>query len=490
MRPCDVCKQEISMKKRIAIISAVLVVVLALSLVFVACNKYKWDSIGGGDASAEVESNGGYAVKQGKYLYYINGFDGTDADNTFGVPVTQAIMRTEVTENADGSWTLTEENKKTSKIVVPKTVLYSSSVKDGGIAVFGEWIYYATPNYDKDKNGNPSTTDVDFMRTRTDGAITQKIATISGRDTRYLFTPNRIIYLSGSSVNYIDFSGMKTNKSINNGKGAQSGTLVETTTGTVLWKMGCDRIFYVQPPTGSDSYKHYNEICSIKLDGSDQKTLATQKDASNEDVLNTFEYTLLAMLPEGDDVTLYYSKTHRNGESDASDGFFCAKASDVDGTEYLMSTQSVTSSANVYPLGYEEGVLLNISSNLYIVKRDDTSKLKDRLIVSGTPTVCYTDKTAKKIYYTSSSVTGLACISYDIEKPDNQALIFNEGVKTDWLELDFIGTNLFFFATDDSNSMHVIDVKNPIYGKKDDDGEALKTDYVGFYRETEEEDEQ
>ena len=96
------------------------------------------------------------------------------------------------------------------------------------------------------------------------------------------------------------------------------------------------------------------------------------------------------------------------------------------------------------------------------------------------------DKTAKKIYYTSSSVTGLACTSYDVKNLDNQALIFSEGVKTDWLELDFIDTNLFFFATDDDNSMHFIDITSPIYGLKDDEGEALKTDYVGFYREKEE----
>ena len=491
------------MKKKIAIISAVLALVLVLSLALVACNAYKWDSIGKADSDKIAESNGGYAVKQGKYLYYVNGFDGTDADNTFGTPVKQAILRSEVNVDSDGTLTV---DRSTTKVVVPKTVLYSSSVKDGGIAVFGEWIYYATPNYDKDKTGTASTTDIDFMRTKTDGSVTQKIAKISGRDTRYLFTESRILYVSGTSVNYIDFSGMKTNKSIDNGKGAKSGTLVENVSGTVLWSMDSDRIFFVESLTGDDSYKQYNNLCSVKVDGSDKKVLATEGtfltgDEKPEDkVLKVFKYTLVNLLVEKDaqgnikDYTLYYTRTHRNGESDTSDGFFCSKISadksekeaqtQFKTDEYRMTTQTVSS---VYPLGYEEGALLTISSNVYKLEKDYAGKLEDRLIVSGTPTICYADKAAKKIYYTISSVTGLASISYDPEHLDNQALIFGEGIKTDWLNLDFIGANLFFFATDDSNYVHYIDVKSPIYGKLDEEGEQEKTEYAGFEREEDEE---
>lgn len=491
------------MKKKLAIISAVLALVLALTVALVACNAYKQASIGAGEPNAEVVSNGGYAVKQGKYLYYVNGYDGTESDNTFGTVTKQNILRSEVTVNADGKW---EIDNTTTKVVVPKTVLYSSSVKDGGIAVFGEWIYYASPNYDKDKTGTASTTDVDFMRTKIDGTITQNIAKISGRDTRYLFTKNRILYVSGSSVNYIDFSGMKTNKSITKpgSSGVSTGTLAENISGTVLWSMDCDRIFFVQSVTGENSYKQYNELCSIKIDGSDKKTLATEgtflegEETPEDKVLKVFKYSLVNMLQEGDDVTLYYTKTHRNGSSDTSDGFFCAKASDLKGTEYLMTTQSVSA---VTPLGYEEGALLTISSNLYKLDKNyspngasgeaELVKLNDRLIVNGTPAICYVDKEAEKIYYTSSSVTGLAYTSYNISKRDNQELVFSEGIKTDWLNLDFVGTNLFFFATDDENYVHFIDITEPIYEVKDDEsGEQKKTPYVGLYREEDDEEEE
>lgn len=491
------------MKKRIAIISAALALVLALSLALVACNGYNRPSIGAGESSAEVVSNGGYAVRQGKYLYYVNGFDGTDADNTFGTPVKQAILRSEIVEEG-GKLTI---DNSTTKMLAPKTVLYSSNVKDGGIAVFGDWVYYASPNYDKDKNGTASTTDVDFMRTKTDGTITQKIAKISGRDTRYLFTPSRIIYISGSSINYIDFTGMKQNKSLDNGAGAKSGTLVENTTGTVLWRMGCDRIFFVQSLTDAEnSFKPYNELCSIKTDGTDKRVIASEKTFLNADekpeesVLKVFKFSLVNMLEQEDGYTLYYTKSHNIGTegststSDVQDGFFCSKISkdksedelqaEFKANEYRMTLQTVSSA---YPLGYEEGALLTISgssSGVYRIDKGYDGTFESRQILGSSATVFFVDQANGKVYYTSGSE--LDCITYE----GNAVALFKEGIKTDWLDLDMIGNNLFFFATDDDNYLHFADITAPsIVGQKDEDDEQIKTPYVGFEREEEDQDE-
>ena len=57
------------MKKKITITAAVLALVLVLSLALVACNEYKWNKLAPGESNADVISNRGYAVKQGKYLY-------------------------------------------------------------------------------------------------------------------------------------------------------------------------------------------------------------------------------------------------------------------------------------------------------------------------------------------------------------------------------------------------------------------------------------
>ena len=53
------------MKKKILSAIAATLILAVCIVCLVACNPYKMDAIGGGDASAKVESNGGYVVKQG-----------------------------------------------------------------------------------------------------------------------------------------------------------------------------------------------------------------------------------------------------------------------------------------------------------------------------------------------------------------------------------------------------------------------------------------
>ena len=106
-------------KKLFSAFAAILVLVISIATL-VACNPYKNTAIGGGDATAPVESNGGYIVKQGNYVYFVNGYVGADADATWGAATKQGIVRAEVKE--DGTI-----DNSTSKLLVPKSV-YNSSV--------------------------------------------------------------------------------------------------------------------------------------------------------------------------------------------------------------------------------------------------------------------------------------------------------------------------------------------------------------------------
>ena len=206
------------MKKKIVLIFTAIALVAVLASCLVACNKgFEWKAVGGGDANAQVESNGGYLVKQGDYIYFINGYVGSDADNTFGTPVKQSIVRVKL--KADGT-----PDNDTAVVIAPKSV-YNSAKKDG-IAIYGDWIYYVTNNYAKDKNGKASTTDSDFMRTKIDGSATQLIATISSRSVEYFFTPTRVWYFESNTLSYVDFSGMKNDGDVTNGKGATSGRFI------------------------------------------------------------------------------------------------------------------------------------------------------------------------------------------------------------------------------------------------------------------------
>lgn len=457
-------RRNIMKKKLFSVFAAVLVLVLCIAAL-VACNPYKADSIGSGDSSAAVESNGGYVVKQGKFVYFINGYVGESADNTWGAATKQGIVRAEI---KDG-----KVDPKSAKLVVPKSVYNSSNV--GGIAIHGEWIYYTSVNTDKDKSGTASTVNTDFMRTKTDGSVTQLIGTIGTRSAKYIFTKSRVLYYTNNTIGFIDFSKMN-DKATDKGNGAVKGTLAENVE-NVVWDYATDSIFYVQTAPSEDSYKNYNNLCTIKADGSGQKVLATQKTFVAEgkdpvqDQLNVFKYSLVNMyVEENGDCTLYYTKSHTLNSSSVSDGLFMAKASDVKGTQKLLNT---IASTTLVPLGYEEGALAYNSDSVYCWY-NGIEKENPVQVTSKSQTIWKVDKAQGVVYYTaSSSAKSISKISYR-EAKDNATVVMEEGIKTDWLVLDFVGNDFYFFASDDDNYLHTVNLET-----FDKDAEDAASTYIG-----------
>lgn len=453
-------------KKHFGLIAAALILVLSMT-VLVACNSYKWDAIGGGNPSAETISNGGYFVRQGGYAYFVNGYVGDSADNTWGTPLKQSIMRAEL--NADGS-----VNNDTAKVLVPKSV-YNKDMK-GGIAVFGEWIYYATPNNEPDKSGTASTTHTDFMRTKIDGSLTQLIGTINSREAQYLFTPTRVLYYLNSTISYIDFSGMKTNKEIKDGSGASHGTIASNVT-SVLWnydaaftsgqgKAASDYIFYTQSVTGDDSYKHYNNLYAVRYDGSDSQLLISEtsylSDGENavDNPLKVFTIALLGSKVESDSaVTIYYTKSHYVGSA-VSVGLYCNKFTLGEGlgaltgegkTEKQLSTQTPTV---IFPISYAEGCLAQASAGYYWYN-GETSLDESRQVTASSVTGWYVY--GDYFYYTaSSSATALYRINY--KQISNAETVLKETIIINYLNLEFDGTTFYFFASDDYSYLHYIDI--------------------------------
>lgn len=451
-------------KKLFSVFAAVLVLVICIAAL-VACNPYKADSIGSGDSSAAVESNGGYVVKQGRFIYFINGYVGESADNAWGAATKQGIVRAEI---KDG-----KVDPTSAKLVVPKSVYNSSTA--GGIAIHGEWIYYTSVNTDKDKTGTASTVNTDFMRTKTDGSVTQLIGTIGTRSAKYLFTTSRVLYYTDNTIGYIDFSGMN-DKATDKGKGAVKGTLAENVE-NVVWSYDTDAIYYVQTAPSEDSYKNYNNLCTIKADGSGQKVLATQNTFVAEgkdpvqDQLNVFKYSLVNMyVEENGDCTLYYTKSHTLNSESKSDGLFMAKASDVKGTQKLLNT---IASTTLVPLGYAEGVLAYNSNSVYCWYNGD-EKENPVQVTTTSQTIWKVDQQKGIVYFTaSSSASSISKISYR-EAKDNATVIMEEGIKTDWLVLDFVGNDFYFFASDDDNYLHTVNLET-----FDKDAEDAASTYIG-----------
>lgn len=462
------------MKKKLFSAIATILIITTCIVCLVACNPYENEPIGGGDASAPVESNGGYVVKQGNYVYFINGYVGADADASWGAAEKQGLVRAEI---KDG-----KIDNSTAKVLVPKSI-YNTS-QNGGIAIYGEWVYYATPNIDKDKNGTASTTNTDFMRTKIDGSVTQLIGTIGTRGAEYFFTESRVYYYTNSTISYIDFSDMKTNKDIDDGKGAEKHTL-ESNVASVVWEYGCNEIYYVTNSSSEDSYKNYNNLCAVNVNGSDKRTLATidtyTKDSSDQ--ANIYKFSLIDMYVEADgSATLYYTKTAANASS--ASGLYCAKANEIGDAskEKLLNT---TASTTLFPLGYNDGALANNSDSVYCWY-NGTNAENPLQVTTTSQTVWKVDAEAGVAYFTeTSSASKLYKISYK-EAKDNASIVIEEGIKTDWLVLDFVGDDFYFFASNDDNFMHTINLKTFDKDAKDEDGNLIGSTYIGIGRAEEE----
>ena len=190
--------------KKVLIAALLICMVAALA----ACGQsFEWGPVEGGDANAVVENNGSLAVKQGDWLYYINGHDSTDnitapSDNYFGeASVKGSIMKSKVGE--DG--TLTD-----TAVVVPK--MFMTSYASGGIYLFGEWIYYVSPTTKTDRDGVVQVDFLEYYRTKIDGTGTQLITMVEGATVNYVFTPSALIYYNGGTLYKVGYTATAVDK--------------------------------------------------------------------------------------------------------------------------------------------------------------------------------------------------------------------------------------------------------------------------------------
>ncbi|MBR2955785.1 MAG: hypothetical protein IKC54_01150 [Clostridia bacterium] len=445
-------------KKHLVSIIAIVALVAVLASVLVGCNKYEWTSIGGGNPNATVESNGGYYVKQGDYVYFINGYDTAETvDNTWGTPVKNSIVRAKL--NADGTYS-------DAVVVVPKQV-YNKDAK-GGFAIFGEWIYYATPNNDKDKSGVASTTHTDFMRTKIDGSVTQLLATINSRTSQYFFTPTRILFKEASSsvVNFIDFSAVDGSKSMDNGKGVAYGTFLENVE-TILWDYNSEYIYFTETVTGDMSYEFCNTLNAIKCDGTDKKVLADKftylTEAEKENYVDyfptkVFSYTLVDMVVENGGVALYYNKSNYVGSQEESRGLFVNKV--VFGGDFNTATEKHLSKNNalssVYALGYEAGALVSTSANKTYLVTSAEAETTANIIIGRAVTIQHVANGT--VYYTDANGGKLYSISTTAY--ENEKVVLEAGIVTDWLSIEFVDGNVFFFDSKEYNYLHKANLAN------------------------------
>lgn len=152
-------------KKICSVIAAVTLLSTAFS--FASCkDSYKGTKIEYTTPSAPAVSNGGFAVKYGEYVYFINGVEDNTAKNKYGDVVKGALMRIKDSD-------LQSSNYDKAETVVP--MLFVAKDYDAGIYIYGDYVYYATPTTDKTvEGGQVANTQLDFKRAKLDGSEAMK----------------------------------------------------------------------------------------------------------------------------------------------------------------------------------------------------------------------------------------------------------------------------------------------------------------------------
>jgi len=202
------------MKKRQVAMSITLAAALATVPVLSGCSGDHYGSISfaAQDTSYAVTSQGGSAVAYGNYVYFINGtrgYDDTDGKaNVWDEVVKGALYRAEFNgekyEGADGltkfrptldadglefKYTDTtdyfDEPIKVVDVdkIAPKTI-GTSGYGRGGIFIYDDYVYFASPNNQKNSVGTVQTTRTDFFMMPLSGGKPVKLYTTSeGVDT-------------------------------------------------------------------------------------------------------------------------------------------------------------------------------------------------------------------------------------------------------------------------------------------------------------------
>lgn len=235
-----------------------------------------------GNTSGQAVSNGGFAVEKGDYVYFINGSEEYTAKNTLGQVTKGALMRISKTDLADEKY----ENTET---VVPS--LFVAQDFTSGIYLYGDYVYYASPTTEKNRDGSVANSHLSFHKAKLDGSSNEKEI----KDYFFRLETNSATYrfVEVDGVVYCLYVTDSTLYSYN----------TKTNKNTVLVKGASSENFYFDTENLENPYVYYTMAVTENADSDNPQTVgynqiyAVRADATaktNESACSyttSFEYT-------------------------------------------------------------------------------------------------------------------------------------------------------------------------------------------------------
>lgn len=442
------------MKKKLLSLIICVLLVSVMTLTLVACNEnYKQDAIETDLTDKTVESNGGLAVRVGKYLYFINGYADATGENDFGEAVKGAIMRVELENGAPKANTL--------KTIVPKNV-YNTNTKVG-LTVAGDYIYYTSPSIEKDDSGNAKTANMWIMRTKLDGTGTQVLVKLSDYTTNFRIAGNYLVYQDAEySLHAIDLNSKKLKDEVVKEK--ISSAMLEYSYANAL----PGGVFFTQ--TAENKTEMHNEIW-VFANGTTKKVIDGRYsyDASTLAHKNGYNLSVVDVQIIGGKTRLIYTKTDSGANTTSKGDYYY----DFDDSYAFNPANEVRMTSGVNYTAYKffdgNNVLASDSDSIDYLRVVDNKWVSDMVIKASSANLMNVKVDNGSVYatYLASNVV------YEIKILDKSGdtyakalssakTIFNSKFDATWQGLDLVGNVVYFFNSDVKNNAYYLDLSKVI----------------------------
>ena len=392
------------------------------------------------------------AVQYGSYVYFINGYVGSDADNTFGNVVKGAICRTTL-KNGEPDYTTVE-------VIVPKNV-YGSDTKYPGIYILDGYIYYHTTSVEKNSKREYKTDEGVLMRTSIDGSKTEKLVSFSdnasviyaGDNSKYL------VYVTDSYIYSLNTANKETTLlSRSNAKKPED----EKQT-AVAYTFGGDFLVYTMYNYATDVESNYNKdyiVWFYNLKTGEHKAIMS---SAIYDGGQLFTTTVTGLVPaaDGNSFTLYYSKSGK--DNNQSNGFYSQSFNATNptfnkDTEVRYTVDSDTVSYTKF-FALKNGYTLAFADKFFdVFAADGTPVMQDnlplRLLSDNTTSLTLIDveETDTEVYaryiandtFTQFALFAKADGAYTVADDGNALKFFSGKYHSSYTTYDFIGDTIYY----------------------------------------------
>lgn len=455
----------------------VLALVMAL-VVFAGCgSQYTFKPLKGYEPGNEaVESNGGFVAKKGNWIYFINGVESNTSSNTYGKVEKGALVRISASALAEGKFDGAET-------VIPE-IVYDGNHKSG-IFIYGDYVYYATPNNTKNMQAQIENSWLNFKRARLDGSDVLKgnyaQLEIGKHEYRYI-VENDTVYLlyadtANSELHAVNTQTMK-NTTLVKGYASYAFDAEDIDSPTVYYTMpvakkntysggsatneSYQQLFKVNAATteaprdydlsdgfvdvslseGDDKYEmEYVNLGTLVLDGiGADKTEATtfNPDWTQENKPKSqtgFTYAIERYSNQN----LYFTITVLSGDTTNTIAYVCR----LDDAAYAAVTDWDTIQANP-TIKADAGV--ESAGNAITLVSHDTGKATETALYyveNGTQYYIYLDSTTNNIYRRATSVTASGFVEEDVRLANAQtgAAFLTLDTESKFLYYSRTGTN-------------------------------------------------